>query len=172
MPDAVFAPLIQTLGLHFSMSKSRLMTFSVLVCGIALARSVNLSHIAGHFPGAALHASYYRRLQRFFQHERLDQSVTARVVLRLLNYARPKRLALDRTNWKLGGRDINVPVLALVTRRFQVPLFWTLLPHQGSSGTAQRITLLQRYLDLFGASSIDLLLADREFIGADWLEFL
>jgi len=31
---------------------------------------------------------------------------------------------------------------------------------------------MQRYLDLFGASSIALLLADRELIRAEWLEVL
>lgn len=172
MTDAVFAPLRETLGLHFGFSKSRLVTLVVLICGIAQARTVNLSHLASHFCGAALQASNYRRLQRFFQHERLDQDVAARLIVKLLNYARPKRLALDRTNWKLGRRDINVLVLALVTRRFRVPLMWMQLGHGGSSDTRQRIALMQRYLALFGAASIELVLADREFIGADWLEFL
>lgn len=41
------------------------------------------------------------------------------------------------------------------------------------SGTArQRIALMERYLRLFGASSIEALLADREFVGAEWMEFL
>jgi hypothetical protein len=102
----------------------------------------------------------------------VDQDVIARLILRLLNYARPKRLALERTNWKLGGRDINVLVLSLISRRFQVPLMWMFLPHQGSSNTRQRVQLMRRYLALFGAGSIELLLAEREFIGADWLEFL
>ena len=172
MSDAIFAPLIATLGPHFSMSKSRLMTFAVLICGVVQARTVNLSHLAGHFPGTALHASNYRRLQRFFQYERLNGDVVARLITGLLNYARPRYLALDRTNWKFGHRDINVLVLALVTRRFRVPLMWVQMGRAGSSDTAQRIALMQRYLDLFGASSIKLLLADREFIGADWLEFL
>ena len=35
-----------------------------------------------------------------------------------------------------------------------------------------RIALIKRYLAHFPASSIRLLLADREFIGADWLKFL
>lgn len=172
MPDAVFAPLLRTLGRHSKMSKSRLMTLAVLICGVAQARTVNLSHRAGQFPGEALQASNDRRLQRFFQHESLPQEVIARRILSMLNDARPKRLALDRAHWKLGQRDVNVRVLARVTRRFRVPLFWTLLPHQGCSDTGQRIALMQRYLDLFGASSVELLLADRAFIGADWLEFL
>ena len=90
----------------------------------------------------------------------------------MLNLKRPKLLALDRTNWKLGSRDVNVLVLAVVTRRFRVPLMWVLLDHAGKSATAQRIALMERYLRLFGAASIEALLADRAFIGAEWMEFL
>ena len=63
-------------------------------------------------------------------------------------------------------------MLALVTRRFRVPLLWILLDHPGNSDTAQRKELLQRYLDIFGAHSIKLLLADREFIGTEWMKYL
>ena len=35
-----------------------------------------------------------------------------------------------------------------------------------------RIALIERYLAHFPAASIRLLLADREFVGADWIEFL
>lgn len=41
----------------------------------------------------------------------------------------------------------------------------------GQQQHAQRIALLQRYLALFGPGSIALLLADREFIGTDWMRF-
>src|SRR5436190_10890459 len=90
----------------------------------------------------------------------------------MLDLGRPKYLVLDRTNWKLGSRDINVLMLAIVTRRFRVPLLFTLLPHQGSSDTASRIALMRRYLALFPAGSIRCLLADREFIGVEWMDFL
>lgn len=168
----LLAPLIETLRPHFGLSKTRLETLAVLLVGLANTRTVNLSHLASQFPGDALHASNYRRLQRFFQFERLDGDIAAQLILRLLNLKRPKLLALDRTNWKLGARDVNVLVLAVVTRRFRVPLMWTLLDHQGNSSTAQRITLMQRYLRLFGAQSIEALLADREFIGTKWMKFL
>ena len=84
----------------------------------------------------------------------------------------PKLLALDRTNWKLGQGDVNILVLAVVTRRFRVPLLWTLLDHGGTSDVGQRIALMERYLRLFGASSIKALLADREVIAAEWIKFL
>ena len=79
---------------------------------------------------------------------------------------------LDRTQWSIGTREVNYLVLAVVTRRFRVPLLWTLLPGSGNSSTAARIALIERYLAHFPASTIGVLLADREFIGADWLKFL
>jgi hypothetical protein len=90
-------------------------------------------------------------------------------------------------------------MLAIVTRRFRVPLMsrsagaqrrrsgmtsptfaarrvqagmWTILDRAGTSNTEERIALLSRYLARFEAASIRLLLADREFIGLKWLAFL
>lgn len=127
--------LIETLGLHFGLGKSRLVTLAVLIAGLVQSRTVNLSHLAVHLCGSARPASKYRRLQRFFQFVRLDQAVAARLVVHMLNLERPKYLALDRTNWKLGSRDVNILMLAILTRRFRVPLLFTLLPHQGNSDT-------------------------------------
>ena len=81
-------------------------------------------------------------------------------------------LALDRTQWRIGTREVNFLVLAAVTRRFRVPLIWTLIPGRGNSSTRQRIALMRRYLGLFDLSTIRLLLADREFIGHAWADFL
>lgn len=172
MIACLLVPLLETLRPHFNLSKTRLETLAVLLVGLANGRTVNLSHLASQFPGEAQHNSNYRRLQRFFQFVRLDSDIAAQLVVRMLNLERPKLLALDRTNWKLGSRDVNVLVLAIVTRRFRVPLMWVFLGHAGNSATAQRIALMKRYLRLFGADSIEALLADREFIGAGWMKFL
>lgn len=172
MISACHTALMDTLGVQFSLSKSRLVTLAVLIIGLAQSRTVNLTHLASHLPGPATHASAYRRLQRFFQFVRLDTDRMALMVVHMLNLERKKCLALDRTNWKIGSTDVNILVLAIVTRRFRVPLLWTLIPHRSNSDTAQRIALMRRYLALFGASSIECLLADREFIGARWMDFL
>lgn len=172
MIESVLTPLLSTLRPHFELSKTRLVTLTVLLVGLANGRTVNLSHLASQFPGSARHASNYRRLQRFFQFVRLDGDIAARLIVRLLNLDRPKLLALDRTQWALGSSEVNTLVLAVVTRRFRVPLLWTLLDHRGCSDTEQRIALMERYLRLFGAGSIQALLADREFIGCEWMEFL
>lgn len=172
MLGVLLAPLMTTLSPHFDLSKTRLETLAIMLAGLANGRTVNLSHLASQFPGQALHSSNYRRLQRFFQHTRLDEDVVAQLILRLLNLKRSRLLALDRTNWKLGSTSINFLVLAIVTDRFKIPLMWSLINRRGNSCTTERIELVQRYLRVFGASSIEALLADREFISDKWLEFL
>ncbi|MCJ2063197.1 hypothetical protein MKK63_10795, partial [Methylobacterium sp. J-088] len=62
-------------------------------------------------------------------------------------------------------------MLAIVTRRFRVPLLWAVLAHPGNSDTSQCTGLLQPYPSLFERASTYLLLPDRELLGADWSAF-
>lgn len=164
--------LSMRLSAGLALSNSRLETLCLLVIGIASVRTVNLSHICSEMPTQAKMESTYRRLQRFFQFVDLEQDWSARLAVRLLGLSGSWNLCLDRTNWKIGRQEINVLVLAVATRRFRVPLIWTVLGKAGNSNTQERIALMQRYLGLFGAGSIKYLLADREFIGLEWLTFL
>ena len=164
--------LAETLSPHLDLGKSRLETLSWLIIGVLVGRTVNLSHLASQCASAAQVNSSYRRLQRFFQFVRLEGDWLALAVVKLLKLKGPWTLCLDRTNWKVGRRDVNILMLAIATRRFRIPLMWQILDKGGSSNQPERIALLERYLALFGAGSIAWLLADREFIGGRWLEFL
>jgi hypothetical protein len=174
MLHRAIATLRDTLRPHLGLSKDRVETLALIVVAMVSARTVNLSHLAAERPGSALIASTYRRLQRFFQHVRLGRDWAAPLVAELtgLRGSRAWYLALDRTQWRIGSREVNFLVLAAVTRRYRVPLIWTLIPGRGNSGTRQRIALMRRYLRLFDLSTIRLLLADREFIGHAWIDFL
>jgi DDE family transposase len=167
-PSALAAKVSRAIDL----SNDRLCTLVVLIQGLINARTVNLTHLAGTFPGAAKLSSNYRRLQRFFQYVRLDGDWLATTLVALLRLAPPYRLCLDRTNWKVGRKDVNLLVLCIVTRRARIPVLWHILDHRGSSNTKQRQALLVRFMRLFGKKSIKLLLADLEFIGNQWFEFL
>jgi hypothetical protein len=166
------AALARTLRGHVGLGKSRLETLCMLVVGMVGARTVNLTHIASAGARGVQIASTYRRLQRFFQHVDLGPDWAATIIARLIGPSGDWTLALDRTSWKIGTRDVNYLVLAVVTRRFRVPLLWTLLGGPGNSATATRIALMKRYLARFPAASVRILLADREFIGAEWLKYL
>jgi hypothetical protein len=167
-PSALAAKVSCAIGL----SNDRLHTLVVLIQGLINARTVNLTHLAGTFHGPAKLSSNYRRLQRFFQYVRLDEDWLAKTLVTLLRLKPPYRLCLDRTNWRVGRKDVNLLVLCIVTRRARIPVLWHILDHRGSSNTKQRQALLVRFMTLFGKKSIKLLLADLEFIGNQWFEFL
>lgn len=86
--------------------------------------------------------------------------------------AEKRTLVLDRTNWKIGGKDVNILVLAVATRHSQAPLMWIVLDRPGNSGAPERIALIGRYIATFGKDSIGMLLGDREFIGETWFNYL
>jgi len=47
-----------------------------------------------------------------------------------------------------------------------------MMPKFGNSSTSERKDLIDRFIRLFGSDNIECLLADREFVGAKWLEYL
>jgi hypothetical protein len=164
--------LVGTLSEQFDLSKRRLETFCSLISGCIASRTVNLSHIASQVAGPAQIASRYRRLQRFFQHTKLDDGAVAHTIVALLGLRPPFTLCLDRTQWQVGKTEVNILMLAIAGRRARVPLLWTLIDGRGPSDTEMRIALIRRFCALFGKQAIAMLVADREFIGAQWFDFL
>lgn len=130
LPDA----LVSTLSRHLALSNSRLETMVVIILGLMNGRTVNLSHIASQFCGTARLASSYPRLQRFFQFVRLDEAWLARTLIGFLNLRAPFTLYLERTNWKVGAKDINLLVLCIATRRVRIPVLWSVLEAGSSIG--------------------------------------
>lgn len=167
--NALYGSLAGQMGLR----KSRLESLCVLVVAVLVSRTVNLSHLSGSFPSRAEIASNYRRLQRFFEQVCLDYGTLARVIVRVSGLGRgPWLLALDRTSWKLGRRDVNILTLAVVRDGIAVPILWTVMTRAGNSTGDQRGALLSRFCEIFGSASIAGLIADREFSGSGWMRFL
>jgi hypothetical protein len=165
--------LKQALAEHLDWHGARLSFLAHFILALFQVRTVNLAEIAQAFSGRVKPESNYRRLQRFFQQFTIDYATVARLIVRLSPLGEgPWYLTMDRTNWKFGRRDINILVLGIAYRGIAVPVVWTLLPKAGNSNTTERIELRERFLALFGRKRIQALLADREFVGRDWLSYL
>jgi Transposase DDE domain len=63
-------------------------------------------------------------------------------------------------------------MLAVVYKGIAIPIYWVLLNKKGNSNTRERIALMKRFIKHFGTQNIIRVLADREFIGSDWLKWL
>lgn len=151
--------------------RSRLEFLSLLMIALVQAKTVNLASLVSMMEGTAQVDSFYRRAQRFFQMMCLPDEVVLRYALQL-HPQRSYSLCLDRTNWKFGKLDINILTLAYAHEGVAVPLLWCLLPKTGNSSTQERISLFERLLKLLPLERIEVLLADREFIGGDWFAYL
>jgi len=81
-------------------------------------------------------------------------------------------LSIDRTNWQWGKANINILVLSACYRGSAIPLYWIALDKKGNSDTAERIQLINYFIQGFGRARIVRLLGDREFIGEDWFAYL
>lgn len=102
----------------------------------------------------------------------MSQVEIARLVLRLLKIEAPYTIAIDRTEWQLGKAWVNVLMLSVAYRSISIPLLWTVLDEKGCSDNAERQAILEQFMAAFGAESIRLVTADREFCSKQWLEFL
>lgn len=104
---------------------------------------------------------------------RFEAAQIARLLLFLGGWqGGPVVLAMDRTNWAFGEVEHNLLVVGAILGESLVPLAWVALGKDGSSGGKERIALMQKLLKFWRKEDIEYLLADREFIGEEWLSWL
>ena len=81
-------------------------------------------------------------------------------------------LTIDRTDWKFGQTPINLLVLGISYKSAAFSIIWMPLLKKGNSNTDERISLMERFLSIFGKEFIKYITCDREFIGNDWFSYL
>nr|RNJ65087.1 MAG: IS4 family transposase [Leptolyngbya sp. IPPAS B-1204] len=96
----------------------------------------------------------------------------AKLVVALMDIPQPWTLSLDRTTWEFGNCCHNILMLGVVHNGVAFPLLWWMLDKQGNSNSDERIDLLGEFFLIFPTAQLKDLVADREFLGADWFEYL
>lgn len=157
----------------FELHLSRLKCLSKLVSSVIQLRSVNLSSLSLCFGGKAQSSSSFRRIQRFLAEICFPFDLLSRFLWDHFQGKDPTVLALDRTNWKFGKTNINILMLSICKEGYAIPLMWKVLGNKrGNSSQAERIALMERFESVIQTDQIIRLVADREFIGTQWLEWL
>ena len=154
------------------MNLARIKFFGLFISALCKVQTVCFEKLACGFDSSVKAESSLRRIQRFISEYSLDSDLVARFIFALLPHEPPYRLVLDRTNWKFGTKNINILTLAIVYKGVAFPVLFHIMPKFGNSSMQERIDLMDRFIRLFGSSGIECLLADREFIGDKWLEYL
>jgi hypothetical protein len=95
------------------------------------------------------------------------------IIIHLFGQTAQAHLAIDRTDWKVGSRHINLLVIGIVYQGVCIPLVWQDLGRKGNSNAQQRLNLLDKLLRLWKRTSLTIpvleISGDREFIGEKWL---
>jgi len=156
-----------------SWNKARVFVLVGLMVAIIEKRSVNLKKLATFINPKYSLKTNYRRITRFFQKFKFEEKVFAKILSSFL----PDEkwiLIMDRTNWKFGRVDINFLVLSVAYKGIAIPLLWNTLEEnkKGNSNYKNRIEIMEKFINIFGKKKIKALLADREFIGKEWFNYL
>ena len=166
--------LISILNTHFEgkLNMARVKFISMFIVALCKVQTVNFDKLSKAFDTKSLAESSLRRIQRFISKFSFDSDIIAKLIFSLLPSKEKLILSIDRTNWKFGSIDINIFMLGVVYQGVAFPLMFTMLPKRGNSNSQERIDLIGRYIELFGESTIDCIVADREFVGKKWIAFL
>lgn len=116
--------------------------------------------------------SSLRRIQRFMADFDLPMKLISGFIFNLLPQKESLILVMDRTNWKFGNSNINILMLGICYKNMAIPIMFKMLDKRGNSETNERIEIIKQFMNWFGKDCIDCFLADREFIGKEWLGFL
>jgi len=153
-------------------NKARVFVIVGLIIAIIKLGRVNLKKVAPLINPLRSKKTNYRRLNKFFQYFKTDISIVSKLMSFL-----PKEkwvLTMDRTNWRFGEKDINILMLAVAYKGIAIPLMWCLLKDKskGNSSYRDRIRIMRKFINIFGIDKIEILVADREFIGKEWFKWL
>lgn len=172
--DSKDTGLLAALQAHFrgDLNGARIKLICLFITALCKVKTINYDRLASGFDVKAKKSSSYRRIQRFMAEFELPMKTISTLIFRLLPEKTDLSLVLDRTNWKFGSKNINILMLGVSYKNVAFPLMFTMLDKRGNSNTKERIELLRKYIAWFGKDTINCLLADREFVGEEWLEFL
>lgn len=166
--------LYPILNMHFgkSMNLARIKAMSLMICALCKVQRVAYTKLASAFDTDATAGSSLRRIQRLIAECVIDTDLIAKLILKLIPVKGPYNLAMDRTNWKYGNTNINILTLGIIYDGMAFPVVYTMMDKRGNSNTRERIKLVNRFKRIAGKDSIAHLMADREFVGKEWFEYL
>lgn len=154
------------------MNLARIKLMAYMLHALCVVQTVSLHKLASAMPTSVERDSNLRRIQRFIANYALNLDLVARMIFSLLPVKGGLVLSMDRTNRKFGEFDINILTLGITYKGIAFPLLFSLLDKRGNSNWEERKAIMERFIRLFGHGCIDSLVADREFIGKEWIGWL
>lgn len=165
-----------------SFSQSTVKTFTEIVTAILQSRSTSLYKCKDKMQKISQKkktqaGSHYKKMLRFFALSGMEKFCDFLFMfLFTLMGSDSNLLVMDRSNWKRGRKNINLLTMGILCHHCFIPLVWKQLNKRGNSNFSERHFLVQRFSMLWSKTGKSIknmvLVADREFIGPQWLNYL
>lgn len=168
--------LKEELSQLFAGQSQRLTMLSKLIIGMLKLSTISYSKLCLVINPSVKKESNFKRIQRFMKSFKFGKTSYINFVWGLFaNSEKWVALSIDRTNWKFGKCNINILLIGISYRGTAIPLIWKMLDKRGNSSQEERIDLMDELLEILTeeqTKKIKCLLADREFIGKQWITYL
>ncbi len=151
---------------------------SLIVGLVSIASCVWQKYLAPSLKADNQNDSNVRAIQRFLSSTYLDYHLYSRMLFGILQISGKATIVIDRTNWDFGKKHINIFVAGILVKSHSsnqysaVPIVWEVFEKKGITNTEERKQLMNKIISLIGAENIEMILADREFIGEAWIKYL
>ena len=134
-----------------------------------------MQEVTGNYQTQAM--SHYKTILRFFYLHKVKlfcDGVFALIFSML--YIDTNRIVIDRTNWKIGSKNINLLTAGVIFLNCFIPLCWQQMNKRGNSNFNERRNLMNKFIRLWSLLGKQtkgmVVIADREFIGPEWMSYL
>lgn len=164
--------LTDVLAQHLPWHRARLKFMARFTSALLQLTTTNLAKLALALKATVKPASNYRRIQRFMANFPFDYDIFGRFLLGLLPQQSDYVVVIDRTEWHFGQRPVNILMIGIAYKGIAFPVLWDVLDREGSFSAEDGTALFKRFLRLTGPEDVRAVVADREFIGEEWLAFL
>ena len=161
--------ITNVLRTHLRWHRARLKFIARFQAALLMRQTTNLAKLAASLKGGGQIASNYRRIQRFLSDYEVDFTTLGRLLVHLLPQNESYVAVLDRTEWHFGSTPVNILMIGIAHKGVAFPVAWKVLLNGGGSGSEAHIDVLERFLAIVDPEAIKAVVADREFIGTDWL---
>jgi hypothetical protein len=158
--QSLYAILYRSLDWH----PARITTFAELILAVVKARTIRIKELALHINSKGKRKASIVKIERFLLHQAINFIVIGVIILRLIGLDRNLVIAIDRTNWQYGKKDLNFFVAAIIFMNMSIPIVCTMLDKKGNSSANEREELIEKLLKIVPLSMIGIIVADREFV--------
>jgi hypothetical protein len=164
------------------MTKANVKTFLSIATSMIILRTTSLykckdkmGEITGKKKTQAM--SHYKKILRFFLLSNVQCFCEGIFYLIFsMFHIDTNRIVIDRTNWKIGKKNVNILTAGVIFLNCFIPLCWQQMNKRGNSNFYDRQILMDRFIRLWTLIGKNIsgmvVIADREFIGPKWLSYL